>query len=148
MVDEPDVLHRWTLTQHEDSYWCSARGKKVALSLGFDTQAAWAVAITISELLSNAIKFAGAGTLSLVALHDPRPGLEIRMADEGPGLEDFQASLRDGYSEGKDLSDPEQHVWPRRGLGAGLGAVKRLMDELEAIHPEEGGLVVIARKFL
>jgi len=148
MEEDSEVLHRWNLTRHEDSYWSSGRAKKVALGLGFDSKVAWAVAITISELVSNAIKFAGSGTLSLVALNKPRPGLEIRMADEGPGLTDFEAALKDGFSEGRDLTDPEQHVWPRRGLGSGLGAIKRLMDELEAVHPEEGGLVVIARKFL
>lgn len=116
--------------------------------MGFADKAAWEVAITISELVSNAIKFAGEGTLSLVALSQPRPGLEIRMADRGPGLADFEAALQDGYSEGRDLTDPEQQTWPRRGLGSGLGAVKRLMDELEAEHPAEGGLVVVARKFL
>jgi len=26
--------------------------------------------------------------------------------------------------------------------------VKRLIDEMEALHPDQGGLVVIARKFL
>lgn len=144
----PETLHRWNLTRTEDSYWCSARGKKVALALGFNDQAAWEVAIVISELVSNAIKFAGAGTLSLVGLSDPRPGLEIRMADQGPGLADFETALRDGYSEGRDLTDPSQQTWPRRGLGSGLGAVKRLMDELEAEHPVQGGLVVVARKFL
>ncbi len=148
MADAARMIHRWILTRREDSYWCSGRGKRAALALGFDNQAASEVAIAISELVSNAVKFAGEGTFSLSALDAPRPGLEIRMADRGPGLEDFEAALQDGYSEGRDLSDPDQQRWPRRGLGSGLGAVKRLMDEVEAEHPPEGGLAVIARKFL
>jgi serine/threonine-protein kinase RsbT len=138
----------WTLTREEDSYWISGKGRELARDMGFPDQDCWAVAITISELVSNAIKFAGKGTLRLRVLQSPRAGLEVRMQDDGPGIEDFDAALTDGYSEGHMLTEPEYASWPRRGLGSGLGAVKRLMDELTAERPSEGGTVVIARKYL
>ena len=45
-------------------------------------------------------------------------GLEIIAADNGPGIEDIEKALEDGFSTGG-------------GLGIGLGGVRRLMDEFE-----------------
>ncbi len=148
MQDASHIQKRFKITQHEDAYWCSSQGKMLALALGFDDQAAAGVAIAISELVSNVVKFAGEGLLTLTPLGDPRPGLEIRMSDSGPGIESFSDALRDGFSEGRFLSDSDLVGAPRRGLGAGLGAVSRFMHELNAHHPPGGGLVVVARIYL
>ena len=51
-------------------------------------------------------------------------GLEIIAVDNGPGIEDIEKALEDGFSTGG-------------GLGIGLGGVRRLMDEFE-IHSKVG----------
>ena len=83
-------------------------------------------------------------------LTHPRRGAQVVVVDNGPGIEDFDASLQDGYSEGRLLSEeePGTGTGSRRGLGSGLGAVKRLMDELTAESPPDGGLKIVARKWL
>jgi len=53
--------------------------------------------------------------------------------DEGPGIEDIEAALTDGYTTGN-------------GLGLGLGGAKRLSNEFEiASRLGEGTRVTITR---
>ncbi|MFH2006222.1 MAG: ATP-binding protein [bacterium] len=145
----PPESQTYDVHRDEDSLWCAGRGRRLAEQLGFDEQGGGAIAIAISELVSNAIKFAGRGTLTLRPLHAPRPGLEVTVQDDGPGIEDFAKALQDGFSEGRMISDDApKAARPRRGLGAGLGAVMRLMDELETEVPFGGGLIIKARKYL
>ena len=91
-------------TEHE-RFWCAAEGKRFAASLGFDTTAQGEIAICIAELVSNVAKFAGRGTVTFTALDDPRIGMNIVVEDTGPGIEDPQTSMQDGFSEGRKL-DP------------------------------------------
>jgi serine/threonine-protein kinase RsbT len=130
-----------------DSIWCSTECAGYALSRGFDKRAAGEIAIAVSELVTNIIKFAGSGVVTIRPLAGPSRGVEVRAVDHGPGIDNIEAALRDGYSEGRLLSEEETH-WFHRGLGMGLGAVKRLMDTLEIRGNPEGGLTIVAGKLL
>ena len=79
---------------------------------------------------------------------EPRHGLEITVEDRGPGIEDVDSALLDGFSEGRMLTEEELMTRPRRGLGTGLGAVQRMMDSLRFENRESGGLRVVACKWL
>ena len=105
-----------------------------AVSMGFSLVDQTKVITAASELARNVIVYGGGGTLSLEALNDgSRRGLRLAFADQGPGIADIEAALRDGFTTGN-------------GLGLGLGGAKRLSNEFE-IHsqPGEGTRVVITR---
>ena len=105
-----------------------------AVSMGFSLVDQTKVITAASELARNVLVYGGGGTLSLEALNDgSRRGLRLAFEDQGPGIADVEAALRDGYTTGG-------------GLGLGLGGARRLSNDFE-IHsrPGEGTRVVITR---
>ena len=130
-----------------DALWCGRRCAALAAAIGFEGRALAEIAIVVSELVTNALKFAGGGVVGARRITAPRLGIEISVEDHGPGIEDPIAARVDGYSEGH-LLEPEDYAHRTRGLGAGLGAVTRLMDEVVIESPPGGGARVVARKLL
>lgn len=133
-------------SEHE-RFWCAAEGKRYAAAIGFDTTGQGEIAICIAELVSNAAKFAGHGTITISVVDEPRLGISIVVEDTGPGIEDPATSMQDGFSEGRRL-DPGT---PRRigqGLGVGLGAVSRMMNHVEIVNMPPRGLRVVTTKWL
>jgi serine/threonine-protein kinase RsbT len=91
------------------------RAVAIALSLVDQTKLVTAA----SELARNTIKYGGGGLAHLDALADGvRHGVGLIFVDGGPGINDLDAALRDGYTTGG-------------GLGLGLGGSRRLVDEFE-----------------
>jgi serine/threonine-protein kinase RsbT len=133
-------------SEHE-RFWCAAEGKRYAGAVGFDAKAQGEIAICIAELVSNVAKFAGRGTMTLEALDDPRVGIRIVVVDTGPGVEDPESALQDGFSEGRRL-DPGTPRRSGQGLGVGLGAVSRMMSHIEISNVPQQGLRVVATKWL
>jgi anti-sigma regulatory factor (Ser/Thr protein kinase) len=74
------------------------------------------VGLAAAELASNLARYAPGGVLltTPASMHC----LRLVSADNGPGITDVEAALRDGYSTGGSL-------------GCGLGAVRRLMDHFD-----------------
>jgi len=105
-----------------------------AISMGFSLVDQTKIVTAASELARNAVVYGGGGTLALEALNDGnRRGLRLAFEDQGPGIPDVEAALRDGFTTGG-------------GLGLGLGGAKRLCNEFEiASRPGEGTRVVITR---
>lgn len=134
------------ITTPADALACMQRCCDVARIAGFDEHGVWAIGIASSELATNIVRHAGTGRLAVALLEEPERGLEIRASDEGPGIEDVEAALQDAFSQGASLIGK---VAPavRVGLGSGLGAVCRLMDDFE-IESEPHGTRVRAFKKL
>jgi serine/threonine-protein kinase RsbT len=87
-----------------------------------------------SELARNTLTYGGGGEVEIARIEElPRKGVRLTFVDQGPGIADVDAALKDGFSTGK-------------GMGLGLGGAKRLSNEF-SIHskPGEGTKVVIAR---
>jgi serine/threonine-protein kinase RsbT len=105
-----------------------------AVTMGFSLVDQTKIVTAASELARNVVVYGGGGTLSLEALNDGnRRGLRLAFEDNGPGIPDIEAALRDGFTTGS-------------GLGLGLGGAKRLCNEFEIeSRPGEGTRVVIAR---
>lgn len=101
--------------------------RRLTGSLAFAPAEAEQIVLAISELATNLWLHAGGGTLSLEPLLTPRAGLRILSLDRGPGIADIPSALRDGVST-------------RGGLGSGLAAVNRLLDEVRIQNRPEGGL--------
>lgn len=92
---------------------------RVARELGFSEQQVAELEIVVQEIGTNAARYAtGERWIHFGATLGTPTGLEIVYWDKGPGIYDIEEALRDGYSTGG-------------GLGAGLGAIRRLSDEFE-----------------
>ncbi|MBA3469690.1 MAG: anti-sigma regulatory factor [Herpetosiphonaceae bacterium] len=101
-----------------DVYIAVSRGRELARLVGFDEIDRTRIEIAILELTRNILVHAGSGQLALREVEqNSRHGVEVEASDTGPGIEDIELALRDGYSTAHTL-------------GAGLPGVKRLMDEM------------------
>ena len=124
--------------QHPSDAGAARRSARaLAESLGFGPVAGEEIALTMTELATNLIKHANGGTLILTPLSDgARIGLEIESCDSGPGIADVEQALADGFSTAAG------------SRGTGLGAVNRLMDELDITPNGERGTRVVSRKWM
>ena len=109
------------------------RGKSLAAQIGLSDVERMYVVTSISELANNLFFHAIRGVITVRTLTLPdRPGIEILSQDEGPGIENISLAMRDGYSTSN-------------GLGNGLGAVRRMMDEFEIQSTPGKGTSIAAR---
>lgn len=108
--------------------------RRWAVELGFTIVEQTKIVTAASELARNMIDYGGGGQLLLESLEDGiRKGLRLTFEDQGPGIADIQAALRDGYTTGS-------------GMGLGLGGSKRLSNEFDIRSaPGEGTRVAITR---
>lgn len=121
------------------------RARNLAREQGFDLKAQWEIAIAVSEAAGNMFKYAGSGQIALYVLDADPPAIEFTAIDRGAGIADLDSALRDGVSQGRELS-LEPNVTGRTGLGLGLGAIGRLMDELQ-IDSTPQGTCLRARRY-
>lgn len=86
------------------------------------------------ELGRNAIVHGGGGTaLVEVCRGAGRDGVRVEVVDQGPGIADIDAAMRDGHSS-------------KGGLGLGLGGARRLVNEFELrSEPGSGTAAVVVR---
>jgi serine/threonine-protein kinase RsbT len=100
--------------------------RTIATNLGFRMIDQTRLVTVTSELARNVVKYARRGRMIAQPLDaaQGRAGLRLIFEDEGPGIPDINAAMRDGFSTG-------------RGLGKGLPGSKRLVDVFE-IESEVG----------
>jgi serine/threonine-protein kinase RsbT len=94
------------------------------------------VVTAASELARNTLDYGGGGEMEIESLTSEtrRPGIRLTFIDQGPGIENIEKALTDGYTTGG-------------GLGMGLSGSKRLMNEFN-IESEVGkGTRVIVTKW-
>lgn len=121
-----------------DSDVVSARqkGRAMASDTGFSRSDQALIATAISELARNIVNYAGVGEIVLRVIHkNASPGLQITASDTGPGIEDIEAALLDGFSTGNSL-------------GLGLPGTRRIMDDFDILSAPDEGLTVTAVKWL
>ena len=107
----------------------------IASDLGFDKTDCAEVALAVSEVVGNAVKHAGKGTLS-IRLAANKKGLEFFVWDNGQGVKSVKRVMVEGYSSKVG------------SLGVGLNAAKRAMDEF-IIRSKPGlGTKVFMKKYL
>lgn len=108
--------------------------RALAIKLGFSLVEQTKIVTAASELARNTVDYGGGGIVRLQTLADGRRvGLRLTFEDKGPGIENLELVMKDGYTSGG-------------GLGLGLGGAKRLSNEFEiASRPGEGTRVSIAR---
>ena len=106
----------------------------LARQAGFDETRQGRVALVATEIATNVLRHAerGGRVLARALQRHGRIAFEILGVDEGPGIPDVAAALRNGYSTAGTA-------------GTGLGAVKRLSDEFDVYSLPDAGAVVLAR---
>ena len=83
-----------------------------------------------SKLARNIFLYAGTGTVTVREVERTgRKGIEVTCEDQGPGIPNIALVMQDGYSTGG-------------GLGSGLPAVRRLMDEFQLASDPHGTRIV------
>ncbi len=130
-----------------DVILAQSKARSYAALLGFGRRDQWAIAIAVSEAATNILKFAGRGEIRFGRLEGDSPGIEFQAVDDGPGMAELERGLEDGFSEGRYI-DPDDPSFRPRGMGSGLPAIKRLMDAIVVCNREEGGALIIGRKYL
>jgi serine/threonine-protein kinase RsbT len=96
-----------------------------AIDMKFSLVEQTKIVTAASELGRNTLEHGGGGSLELAMVENGvRRGLRLCFSDQGPGIPNVSAALRDGYTTGS-------------GMGLGLGGSKRLMNEFE-IETEPG----------
>ena len=110
-------------------------GRDVALRLGFTRTDATFIATAISEIARNITVHAGAGEMIFRQLREEgRTGLAVIARDQGPGIADVAAVMRQDYRS-------------NIGLGMGIWGAMRLMDEVDIKAGPEGGTTVVMKKW-
>ncbi len=106
---------------------------RLAADLGFDDTCSGRLALVVTELGTNLVRHAQGGRLLMAAMRDGDAAcIELLAVDDGPGMDDVNSCLRDGYSTG---GTP----------GTGLGAIQRLSDEFSITSTPGRGTIVAAR---
>src|SRR4051794_12436290 len=87
------------------------RAREVAGMLGFKPELKEHIATAVSEIVRNAFRYAGGGTLEFSVIKEPIAKLRMILIDQGPGIANLQMIL-----DGKYIS--------KTGMGLGIRGAK------------------------
>jgi serine/threonine-protein kinase RsbT len=129
-----EPLEQLALRSSEDVVRLRQAVRERAVAAGFSLVDQTKLVTAASELGRNTIQYGGGGQAFIASLaNGSRRGLRLEFVDRGPGIQDLQKALQDGFSTGA-------------GLGLGLSGAKRLSDEFEIeSEPGKGTRVAIVR---
>lgn len=87
-----------------------------------------------SELARNTLDHGKGGHMVIDVVENlSKTGLQLVFEDQGPGIPDIQAALRDGFTTGS-------------GMGLGLGGSKRLVSDFDIqSQPGQGTRITVVR---
>jgi serine/threonine-protein kinase RsbT len=126
---------RISINSDADLVTARAEGRAMAERLGFPRPDPTLIATAISEVARNIVVHVGGGEIVLRPFQETnRYGLVVIARDEGPGIRDVEAALRDEYSG-------------RGGLGLGLPGARRLMDDFKVTSDADVGTTVTMKKW-
>lgn len=101
------------------------RVRQWALELRFSLVDQTKLVTAASELARNTLDHGRGGDMTMEIVNGGvRSGLKLTFVDNGPGIPDIEAALKDGFTTGS-------------GMGLGLGGSKRLVNEF-SIESEAG----------
>jgi serine/threonine-protein kinase RsbT len=91
--------------------------RQLAVELRFSLVDQTKLVTAASELARNALDHGKGGAMTVeVVDNGARTGLSMTFEDQGPGIENVELALKDGFTTGS-------------GMGLGLGGSKRLVNE-------------------
>lgn len=95
------------------------RVRELATKIGMNLVNQTKLMTAASELVRNMLKYGNGGKVTLeVVSRTGISGVRLIFADQGPGIENIQQAMQDGFSTGKSL-------------GLGLPGTKRLVNEFD-----------------
>jgi len=123
--------------EHEgDIVTARQKGRELAAASGLSTTEQTLIATAISEIARNIVVYAHHGQVVLTMVEqNGRRGIVVVARDEGPGIENPELAMRDGYSSSNSL-------------GMGLPGARRLMDEFELSTMVGKGTTITMKKWV
>ena len=109
------------------------RARELAGKLELTSTDQTLLATAISEVARNITTYAKRGEVELTVVRDDngREGIRVIARDQGPGIENVELALQDGYTSGG-------------GLGLGLPGARRLVDDFHIeTAPGQGTTVTL-----
>lgn len=102
-------------------------------SVGFDETRTGHISIIVTELCTNLLKHAGSGRIILRSTQSAHlNGVEILALDQGPGINNVNESMRDGFSTSGSS-------------GTGLGAIRRMSSVFDIYSTPNLGSAILSR---
>jgi signal transduction histidine kinase len=122
------------LANDRDMIAARQRARQVSALLEFDAQDQVRIATAVSEVARNAVRHGGGGRIELALEEEGgrNPTLSISVADNGPGIADFETAIGGTTSTGE----------PKLGLVT----ARRLMDAFEIHSAPRRGTSITLRK--
>ncbi len=115
----PEQAERIAIESDADVVTARQRARALAVGLDMPTTDQTLLATAISEIARNITAYAVRGEVLLDVVQDGgRRGVRVVASDDGPGIEDLEKALTDGFTTGG-------------GLGLGLPGARRLVDEFD-----------------
>jgi len=108
--------------------------KSTAQDMGFSASAIGQIALAVSEICQNVIRYALEGVVR-ISTRNHRKVLQITVQDKGPGIPDITQYMQDGYTT------------TTSSIGVGLMAAKRSVDLFD-IQSDSRGTTVVLEKHL
>jgi len=125
---------RWPVRSGEDIVRVRQIVRRWAVELGFGLVDQTKIVTAASEIARNTVDYGGGGEVLVESLSaNARRGLRLVFEVKGPGIQNIDEALKDGFTSGS-------------GLGLGLGGARRLASEFSVeSRPGEGTRVSLTR---
>ena len=131
----PESEERIAIESDNDVVTARQRARELAARVELTSTDQTLLATAISEVARNITTYATRGEvlLSIVRDNGGREGIRVVARDSGPGIEDVDLAMQDGYTSGG-------------GLGLGLPGARRLVDEFDIeTAPSQGTTVTLVK---
>lgn len=134
-VTELNESRRLVIHSEDDIIVARQLGREIASRLDFSLSDLTLIATAISEIARNIVEHAGEGEIQMeIEENGSHQGISITARDQGPGIEDLELAMRDGFTS-------------KQGLGLGLPGSQRIMDEFRIESAKGAGTTVIMKKW-
>lgn len=126
---------RVAIQREADIVLARQAGRQMAAQLGFTSTDQTLIATAISEVARNIVVYANQGEIVLTRADEGgRIGIQVQAIDSGPGIDNKELAMRDGYST-------------KNSLGLGLPGARRLMDDFNLESEIGRGTMVTMKKW-
>jgi serine/threonine-protein kinase RsbT len=129
-----EAQSRIAIESDADVVTARQRARELAADLELSSTDQTLLATAISEVARNITTYAQRGEVLVSVVEDEeRRGIQVIARDHGPGIEDLERALQDGYTTGG-------------GLGLGLPGARRLVDDFSIdSSPGRGTTVTLVK---
>jgi serine/threonine-protein kinase RsbT len=131
---QPQAVSLVELRHERDISTAHTAVRSLCEALGFGRFAMTKIATACMEIVRNAIRYAGGGTMRIGPVESPKTGIEIVVQDKGPGIARLDDILSGQYRS-------------RTGMGVGLRGAKAIADVFE-VDTSRSGTTVRLCKYL